>query len=53
MTTYSIQVDGEGNVLFGDEYVASAYNADIVDLLRKDNDYDGIIDDERTECFVE
>jgi hypothetical protein len=35
MTVYSIQVDGKGDVLFGDEYVASAYNADIVDLLRK------------------
>ncbi|MBU8567699.1 hypothetical protein KM914_14925 [Virgibacillus pantothenticus] len=30
MTTYSIQVDGEGNVLFGDKYIASAYNADII-----------------------
>ncbi|GIO24170.1 glycoside hydrolase family 3 N-terminal domain-containing protein [Oceanobacillus sp. J11TS1] len=43
MTSYSIQVDGEGNPLHGDEYLASAYNSEVVDILRQDNGYDGVL----------
>lgn len=42
MTSYSIQLDGEGNPLFG-ESKGSAYNKQVIDLLRVNRDYDGVI----------
>lgn len=42
MTTYSILLDGEGEPLLGDR-VAGAFNKDLVDILRVDNNYNGVI----------
>lgn len=42
MTTYSILLDGEGQPLIGDR-VAGAFNKELVDILRVDHDYDGVI----------
>ncbi|AYW47306.1 glycoside hydrolase family 3 [Tetragenococcus osmophilus] len=41
MTSYSIQTDKDGNPLIGDDYVGTAYNGDIINILRDDNNYDG------------
>lgn len=41
MTSYSIQTDKKGKPLFGDKYVGTAYNGDVVNILRKDNNYNG------------
>lgn len=43
MTSYSIQVDSEGDVLLGDSPVASAYNPEVLNVLREDNNYEGIV----------
>jgi len=43
MPSYSIQLDGEGNALFGGKYVGSSYNGVLIDILRKENNYDGVI----------
>ena len=43
MTSYSIQIDAEGNPLHGDQYLASAYNPDVVNILREANDYGGVL----------
>ncbi|MDR2619879.1 MAG: hypothetical protein LBC29_01945 [Propionibacteriaceae bacterium] len=43
MTNYSIMTDGEGNPLYGDKLIATAYNKATVDIARVDNNYDGII----------
>lgn len=43
MTTYSVLVDGEGNALLGNNLAGGAYNKDLVDILRVDNDYEGVI----------
>lgn len=42
MTSYSIDLDGEGNPLYG-EAVGSAYDKQRIDILRKDNNYDGVL----------
>lgn len=42
MTSYSILLDGEGNPAYS-EAKGSAYDSARVDILRKDNDYDGVI----------
>jgi beta-glucosidase len=43
MTAYSLLVDGEGKPLYGDKAVGAAYSKELVDILRVDNDYDGVI----------
>ncbi|MBF6626170.1 glycoside hydrolase family 3 C-terminal domain-containing protein [Aerococcaceae bacterium zg-BR9] len=43
MMNYSIMLDKDGNPLFGDEAVGTAYNKNIVDLFRVDNNYDGVL----------
>lgn len=43
MTSYSIQLDAEGNPLYGEEFEASAYNEDLVQDLRDTYDFDGIL----------
>ncbi len=43
MTTYSILVDAQGESLIGEELVAGAYNKDLVDIMRVDNNSDGVI----------
>ena len=43
MTTYSILVDGNGDPLFGKDRVAGAFNKDLVDILRADHNYEGVI----------
>ncbi|NDK32600.1 glycoside hydrolase family 3 N-terminal domain-containing protein [Nesterenkonia haasae] len=42
MINYSIMLDGEGEPLFEDR-VGSAYEKATIDILRKDNDYDGVL----------
>ena len=43
MTSYSILVDAEGNPAYGDKLVGTAYNTDLLDVLRKDMGYEGVI----------
>ncbi|MGI6879738.1 glycoside hydrolase family 3 N-terminal domain-containing protein [Microbacterium sp. gxy059] len=42
MTSYSIVLDGDGEPAFG-AAAGSAYDQERVDILRADNDYDGVI----------
>ncbi|UCN13829.1 glycoside hydrolase family 3 C-terminal domain-containing protein [Cellulomonas iranensis] len=42
MTSYSIALDGNGEPLLG-ERVGTAYNTAKMDLLRKDNGYEGVV----------
>ncbi|MDH6365488.1 beta-glucosidase [Enterococcus sp. PF1-24] len=42
MSSYSIAIDKDGNPLFGTE-MGSAYDKDKIDILRKDNNYEGVI----------
>ncbi|WP_084078852.1 glycoside hydrolase family 3 N-terminal domain-containing protein [Demequina sp. NBRC 110057] len=43
MTNYSIQLDGEGNPLFGDEAVGTAYNEETLNYIREDIGFTGAI----------
>ena len=43
MITYSVLVDGEGKPLYGDQPVGAAFSKELVDVLRVDNNYDGVI----------
>ncbi|MDR1189427.1 MAG: hypothetical protein LBK95_18590, partial [Bifidobacteriaceae bacterium] len=43
MTNYSIVTDGDGNPLYGDQLIGTAYNKAAVDVARADNDFDGVI----------
>lgn len=43
MTSYSILTDGEGNPLFGDELVGTAYDYGRMELLRDQLSYDGVV----------
>ncbi|MDR1512457.1 MAG: hypothetical protein LBS56_03085, partial [Propionibacteriaceae bacterium] len=42
MTSYAIMVDAEGQPIYG-EPVGTAYSQEVVDILRRDNNYDGVI----------
>lgn len=43
MTNYSIQLDGDGNPLLGDDAVGTAYNADTIEMIRDDMGFTGAI----------
>src|SRR5699024_8833909 len=43
MTNYSIMVDKDGKPLFGDKLLGTAYNSEIINIFRKDNNYDGLL----------
>lgn len=43
MVTYSIVVDGTGAPLHGDELVGGAFSKELIDILRVENDYQGVI----------
>lgn len=43
MTNYSIQLDGEGNPLMGDEAVGTAYNSATMAMIRDDMGFEGAI----------
>ena len=43
MASYAILVDGKGEALYGDKAVGSAFSKELIDILRKDNSYDGVI----------
>ncbi|RLK48125.1 glycoside hydrolase family 3 N-terminal domain-containing protein [Microbacterium telephonicum] len=43
MTNYSIQLDGEGNPLFGDEAVGTAYNEETLSYIRDEIGFEGAI----------
>lgn len=43
MTNYSIQVDGDGSPLFGDELVATAYSKEAIAKIREEMGYTGSI----------
>lgn len=42
MTSYSITLDGDGEPMFSDER-GTAYVKDIIDILREDHGYDGVL----------
>lgn len=42
MTSYSIILDGDGEPMYGND-MGTAYDEERIDLLREDNDYDGVI----------
>lgn len=42
MSSYSIGINGDGEAIMGNR-MGSAYNSKKIDILRKDNDYDGVI----------
>ncbi|WP_156160561.1 glycoside hydrolase family 3 N-terminal domain-containing protein [Demequina soli] len=43
MTDYSIQLDGDGNPLFGDEAIGTAYNSETLKYIREELGYEGAI----------
>lgn len=43
MTNYSIMLDAEGNAIGGGDKVGTAYNPDIMAMIREDLAYDGVI----------
>lgn len=42
MSSYSIGINKDGEAIMGNK-MGSAYNSEKIDILRKDNDYDGVI----------
>src|SRR5699024_2810762 len=43
MTSYSIQLDAEGNPIFGEDPVGSAYNEAMIGKLRDEDGFDGVL----------
>lgn len=43
MTNYSIQLDGDGNPLFGDKAIGTAYNAETLAMIRDEIGFKGAI----------
>ncbi|MEZ5085674.1 MAG: glycoside hydrolase family 3 N-terminal domain-containing protein [Tessaracoccus sp.] len=43
MSAYSILVDGNGEPLFGEDGVGAAFSKELIDILRVDNGYEGVI----------